>query len=73
VVDRIAVGARGVVTKSRLRLRLWAIMGSRGWVRGEFVAGYAGMGLAGDPEGRVVGPPVLVGVVGKNLLCSVVV
>ncbi len=41
-------------------------------MRGELVAGHAGMGLAGDPEGRVVVFPVLVGEVGKNILCSVV-
>ena len=40
---------------------------------GEIVAGQAGMGLAGDPEGKVVGPLVLAGVVGKNLVCSVVI
>ncbi len=42
-------------------------------MRGKLVAGHAGMGLAGDPVGRVVGPPVVVGVVGKNLICSVVI
>ncbi len=45
---------------------------ARGCRGGEIVAGQAGMGLVGDPVGRVGGPPVLVGVVGKNLICSVV-
>ena len=54
-------------------VRLGGAWGPWGGVCGEIVAGQEGIGLTGYPEGRVVGPPLLFGAAGKNLICSGVI
>ncbi len=54
-------------------VRLGGAWGPWGGVCGEIVARQEGIGLTRYPEGRMVGPPLLFGAAGKNLIFSGVI